>query len=100
MTRWSLSNIFRKLNFTQFTDLSTEFKNAAEQIFGTECAVDITLMSRPKAYTTLYDDDEFERLKKINDANTLLKTDSIENVTQEQWNEAGYVEIGVRPITN
>ncbi len=45
-----------------------------------------------------YDDDEFERLKKINDANTLLKTDSIGNVTQEQWNEAAYVEVGVRPI--
>lgn len=97
MTRWSLSNILRKIQFTQFQSLSSEFQNACEKSFGTESSIALKLMSQPKAFTTFMDDVEQARLNEINNNNTISSFDSIDSVTEEHWNNAAYVEITIRP---
>lgn len=39
--RWSLSNLFFSIDYKQFMDLSTEFKAACEDAFGTPCSLEV-----------------------------------------------------------
>lgn len=97
MTRWSLRNIFMPISHKQFSDYTEQFKKAAEQSFDTACKLKIRVLNAPKVYTTFWDDDIQGNLDSINDANTLLETENIAEVTKELWKKAGYVEVMVRP---
>lgn len=99
MTRWSLSNYFRKTSHAQFSQLTAEFKQACETAFGTECALDIRLLSRPKVFTTFWlDDDAQESINEANRRAEILRTENLDDVTKEQWDSAAYVEVGAHPI--
>lgn len=97
MTRWSLSNRFRSVSHQQFLDYAKQFKQAAEQAFGTECTVKATVLREPKVYTTFLDDDIQDGLDYLNEKATLLKTDDLSEVTAALWDKAGYVEMVVHP---
>lgn len=98
MTRWSLSNYFRKTSHGQFTQLATEFKAACENAFSTECALDIRLLSRPKVFTTfMLDDDAMDFLAKENKNAEIIRTNALTDITKEQWEAARYAEINVSP---
>ncbi len=98
MTRWSLKNIFRPVTHGQFVDYTNQFKQAAENSFGTECSIQIRALTQPKAYTTFWDDDIQSGLDAINEQNTILRTENLSDVTSEVWAKAGYVEVNVRPV--
>lgn len=97
MTRWSLKNIFRDVTHEQFNTYTTQFKQAAEKSFGTECKLEIRALSAPKVYTTYCDDDLQSNLDSINDSATLLVTDKLSDMTEALWKAARYVEITLRP---
>ena len=97
-SRWSLSNQFQAISHEQAGNYVTAFKAAVEESFGTECALDIRILSVPKLYTTFLDDDVQSFLDETNKNNTILSTNNPAEVTPELWEQAGYVEVGVRPI--
>lgn len=74
-----------------------EFTDACEESFGTRANISVTLLSEPKAYTTFYDDAEQNRLDQINEENTLASSNSLEKISEDLWNQAGYVEVTLRP---
>lgn len=96
-SRWSLSNRFKAISYDQAGRYVAEFKSAAEESFGTECVLDITLMSANKVYTTFWDEDLQASLDATNASNTILRTNDHAQVTPELWDQAAYVEVGVRP---
>jgi hypothetical protein len=98
MTRWSLKNIFQAVSHQQFQDYTTQLREAAEKSFGTPCKLDISIMNNTKVYTTYWDDGLQDNLDQINDANTLLRTDDVANVSTALWGKAGYVEVTVKPV--
>lgn len=98
MTRWSLKNIFQAVSHQQFQDYTAQLRDAAEQSFGTACALDIKIMRDTKVYTTYWDETLQDSLNHINDANTILRTDNPAAITPQLWDKAGYVEITVNPI--
>lgn len=98
MTRWSLSNIFQAVSHQQFQDYTTQLRDAAERAFGTPCKLDISVMSNTKVYTTYCDDGLQGNLDHINDANTILRTGDVANVSAAMWHKAKYVEVSVNPV--
>lgn len=97
MSRWSISNLFRAVTHKQFVDYTTQFQQAAEKSFNTECFLEIRALTRPKVYTTFWDEDMQRNLNATNDRNTILKTQNLTDITHEIWNKAGYIEVTVRP---
>lgn len=98
MQRLSLSNRFRKISHAKFIALAKDFKQACEGAFGTQCSVEISALSAPKAYTTFMDDRIQEVLDRANESNHLGKAGSIEDVTKEMYRAAKYIEMTVRPV--
>jgi len=98
MARWSLRNRFRSISHEQFCDITRNFKDAAEKSFGTECELNIELLSAPLAYTTFFDEDLMDMMAEINKANTSAKTASLDDILPKQFNKAVTACVRVNPI--
>jgi hypothetical protein len=97
-SRWSFGNYIWPISHKQFIELVAQFKKAAEESFGTECSLEISALRDPKIYTTFCDSEIEQSLKLINDAQTVVATKNLADVTPELWKQAGYVEVEVRPL--
>ncbi|MEM7617996.1 MAG: hypothetical protein AAF244_01300 [Pseudomonadota bacterium] len=97
MARWSLSNRFQVVSHSQFQNYVSHFLEAVEEYFTTPCDLDLRVLTQPEVYTTFYDESLFETLKKQNDANTILLTNDLSEITASVWSKAGYVGVTVRP---
>lgn len=98
MTRWSLRNAFMPVSHQEFVDYTKKFKQAAETSFGTACQLKIVALAEPKAYSTFWDDDLQSGLDKANRENTILETDTLDDVTPALWARAQYLEVLVKPV--
>ena len=97
MTRFGLSNHFRKVSHTQFLKLALEFRAAVEGEFGTPFTVDIDVLSRPKQYISIIDDFMQEMIDEQNNAARIAKFRSLADFTPGLWDRAGYVSLDFRP---
>ncbi len=97
MTRWSLSNLFWSISFDQFRSLTQEFKAAAEASFGTECGLEVKALKNTKVYTTFADNDIQGDLDYLNNLNLLASATSLDEITEDVWDKAGYVEVILHP---
>jgi hypothetical protein len=103
MYSWSLYNkpsfwgSKRAVSHEQFIDLATQFKRVSENVFKVPCVTTIDVLRAPKVYTTFYDEMAFDGCRIINDGNRVLKTDRISAITDKVWEQAGYIDIDVRP---
>lgn len=97
MTRWSLSNLFMSVSFEQFQSLTRQFKAAAEASFGTECRLEVKALKETKVYTTFKDDDIQDGLDYLNNLNFITSATSLDEMTKDIWDQAGYVEVILHP---
>ena len=94
MARWSLSNKSLPISHKQFVALTLQFKEAAEQSFGTMCVLQIRVLSAPKLFPTFCARDADKR----NEENTLLETACLGAVSRALWTRAAHVEVAIRPV--
>jgi hypothetical protein len=98
MTRWSLNNIVLPVSHKQFVDLTTQFKKAAEDSFGTECKLNIIALSTIQPFTTVVYEDSLDYLDQRKKADTILETADVGAVSKALWKSAAYVEVSVDPL--
>lgn len=98
MSRWSIANIARPVSRAQFIDLTTQFQKAAETSFGTACSLEIRAMNAVRMTSTfLHDDGTEEFMAAENERRTFFKTGDPNQLTDDAWRRAAYVEVIVRP---
>lgn len=97
-SRWSLSNLVNPVHREQFINLAKEFLDAAQDSFGTECSLEVTLMKATKA-TSSYGGDNVEKtLKEENEPHILLETKDLAAISEDLWKKTRYAEASIRPI--
>jgi hypothetical protein len=97
MNRWSLSNRFSKISYEQFKSLTAAFQEAAEHAYGTPTKLEIKTMRAPAMSVSIPDPEMLAFLKQQNEKNTTLKTDTLDDISKEDWDKAAYVEVNIHP---
>jgi hypothetical protein len=99
MTNWSLCNIFRQVSHRQFMNYTERFKAAVEYSSGMECRLQISVLKNPKIISGSKSNFIQEIVSEVNKNNTLLKTETLTDITADIWKKAGYVEITLIPAS-
>lgn len=97
MTRWDIKNHLFPVSHKQFLSLAQEFKQAVENAFHTPCYIHVDVLSKPKEYTTFWDDEVQANLDARNNQARIMSTYSLDDIDQATWKSAGYVDIHIRP---
>lgn len=116
MTRFSLSNpesvsakiksMFSshesdaaQISHEQFLKLTIEFAYAVKREFDSDISIQICALRSPRRVQTV---DNFlmqELMDTVNAEATILETDNLVNIHEDLWNQSGYVDVVMRPIT-
>ena len=100
MSRLSISNLLLPVSRKQFKALTAQFRQAAEQAFGSPCRLEIRAMKAVKLTSrSMQDDWLMNAVAAENKRRTVFETDDPDRLTESIWGRAAYVEVGVRPVS-
>ncbi|CAN5220445.1 hypothetical protein BH11CYA1_BH11CYA1_34970 [soil metagenome] len=98
-TRLSISNFVFAISFDQFKAMVQQYKQAAEQSFGTPCSLEIRAMNRIKMTSSfMHDDDTMDWMDKQNSAAVFFRTGELSVFLPQTFAEAVYIEVIFAPI--